>query len=131
MSQPEDLRPGAPDPETNQTPEPQEQPPAPFVPSPVSRRIWAWMGIAYMVIIICLITYWMATTTFLSGITGIMLFPLLGALSAQGFNNARLCRRGERTGSPALLTVTAVIMGLLTLSVLAFGIVQLLDNWGV
>ena len=131
MSQPEDLRPGAHDPETNQITEPQEQPPAPFVPSPVSRRIWAWMGIAYMVIIICLITYWMATTTFLSGITGIMLFPLLGALSAQGFNNAGLCRRGERTGSPALLTVTAVIMGLLALSVLVFGIVQLLDNWGV
>ena len=131
MSQPEDLRPGAPDPETSQAPEQQEQPPAPFVPSPVSRRIWAWMGIAYMVMIIFLITYWMATTTFLSGITGIMLFPLLGALSAQGFNNVRLCRRGEHPGSPALLTVTAVIMGLLALSVLAFGVVQLLDNWGV
>lgn len=131
MSQPEDLRPGAPDPETTHTPETQEQQPAPFVPSPVSRRIWAWMGVAYMVIIIGLITYWMATATFLSGITGIMLFPLLGALSAQGFNNVRLCRRGERTGSPALLTVTAVIMGLLAVSMLAFGIVQLIDNWGV
>ena len=136
MSQPEDLRPGTtdpapreirPEPETAQAPEQ----PAPFVPAPVSRRIWAWMGIVYMVIIIFLITYWMATTTFLSGITGIMLFPLLGALSAQGFNNAVLCRRGERAGSPALLTATAVIMALLTLSVLAFGVVQLLDNWGV
>lgn len=132
MSQPEDLRPDPLQPQQgrDQT-SPQDQPPAPFVPSPVSRRIWAWMGIAYMVIIICLITYWMATTTFLSGITGIMLFPLLGALSAQGFNNARLCRRRERAGSPALLTVTAVIMALLALSVLVFGIVQLTDAWGV
>ena len=136
MSQPEDLRPGTPDPaprEIRPDPETTSAPeqPAPFVPAPVSRRIWAWMGIVYMVIIIFLITYWMATTTFLSGITGIMLFPLLGALSAQGFNNAALCRRGERSGSPALLTATAVIMALLTLSVLAFGVVQLLDNWGV
>lgn len=133
MSQPEDLRRNAPDPEFRPEPETAQAPeqPAPFVPSPVSRRIWAWMGIVYMVIIIFLITYWMATTTFLSGITGIMLFPLLGALSAQGFNNATLCHRGERSGSPALLTATAVVMALLTLSVLAFGVVQLLDNWGV
>ena len=139
MSQPEELRPGTPDPESREArpdPEISDAPETqteqnPFVPSPVSRRIWAWMGIAYMVIIICLITYWMATTTFLSGITGIMIFPLLGALSAQGFNNVRLCRRGERSGSPALLTVTAVIMALLAVSMLAFGILQLLGTWGV
>ena len=125
MSQPEELRP-----DPLQPQEGQEQP-APFVPSPVSRRIWAWMGVAYMLLIIFLITYWMATTTFLSGITGILLFPLLGALSAQGFNNVRLCRRRERSGSPALLTVTAVIMGLLALSMLALGIVQLAGAWGV
>ena len=131
MSQPEDLRPGTPDPEATHPQEQQEQPAAPFVPSPVSRRIWAWMGVAYMLLIILLITYWMATTRFLSGITGLMVFPLLGALSAQGFNNVRLCRRGDRSGSPALLTVTAVIMALLALSMLALGIVQLAGAWGV
>lgn len=133
MSQPEDLRPEvsqAP-PEARQQQQEPSEPSTPFVPSPVSRRIWAWMGIAYMLLIILLITYWMATTTFLSGITGIMLFPLLGALSAQGFNNVRLCRRGDRSGSPALLTVTAVIMALLALSMLVFGVVQLTGAWGV
>ena len=60
-----------------------------------------------------------------------MLFPLLGALSAQGFNNVRLCRQGERSGSPALLTVTAVIMALLALSMLVFLGIQLTGAWGV
>ncbi len=102
----------------------------PFVPSPVSRRIWAWMGLAYAVIAMLLITYWIATTTFLSGITGLMLFPLLGALAAQGFNNTRLCRRGERQGKPWLLLTTAILMGLLALVNLVLGVFQLVAALG-
>ena len=121
MTEPEKLHPESRGEET-----PTEQPP--FVPSPVSRRIWAWMGVAYMLLIIALMTYWIATSSLLQGITGIMLFPLLGAL---GINNARLCRRGERGGSFALLSLTAALMGLLALATLALGIFQLLGAWGV
>lgn len=103
-----------------------EEAPAPFVPSPVSRRIWAWMGVAYVLIVMILITYWIATTRFLTGITGIMLFPALAALCAQGINNHRLAKAGRRGGSPATLLVTAVIMGLVAFSALAWGILQLL-----
>lgn len=123
MTEPEEKRPEA---------APQAAPEQPkYVPAPVSRRIWAWMAVVYMVLIIALTTYWIATTTFLSGITGIMLFPLLGALSAQGINNARLCRRGERGGNFALLAASAGVMGLLALGALALGIGQLAGAWGV
>lgn len=108
-------------------PEPTEEAaPAPFVPSPVSRRIWAWMGVAYVLIIMILITYWIATTQFLTGITGILLFPVLAALCALGINNYRLAKAGRRGGNPSTLLATAVIMGLLALSALVWGVLQLL-----
>ena len=114
------------EPEQNQTPGEEQK--EPYVPSPVSRRIWAWMGVAYMVILMVLITYWIATSSFITGITGIMLFPLLGALSAQGFNNARLCKQGERGGNSKLLTATAAIMAVVAAVTLALGVVQLIGG---
>lgn len=102
----------------------------PFVPAPVSRRIWAWMGVGYALLAMVLITYWIATSTFLSGITGIMLFPLLAALCAQGIHNFLLCRRGERPGNPALLLVTALLMGAVALGALILGVIQLLSALG-
>ena len=81
-----------------------------------------------MVILMVLITYWIATSSFITGITGIMLFPLLGALSAQGFNNARLCKQGERGGNPKLLTATAAIMAVVAAVTLALGVVQLIGG---
>ncbi len=108
----------------------QETEPAPFVPSPVSRRIWAWMGLVYAVLIMLLITYWIATSHFITGLTGLMLFPLFGALCAQGVNNYHRCKHGERTGKPGLLLGSAICMGVITLSLLALGIVQLVDFFG-
>lgn len=101
-----------------------------FVPSPVSRRIWAWMGIVYAVIIMLLITYWISTTHFITGLTGLMLFPFFGALCAQGINNYVRCKRGERAGKPGLLLGSALCMGLVALSLLALGIVQLINFFG-
>ena len=109
------------------TPRPEEeaeQETVPFVPSPVSRRIWAWMGVIYVLLILVLLTYWIATTRFITGITGLLLFPVLGALCAQGINNFYRARRGEHSGTPALLLTTALLMGLLALSALVWGIFQ-------
>lgn len=114
-------------PELNHQPESMEEQ---YIPSPVSRRIWAWMGIVYMIILMILITYWIAKTQFMTNLTGIMLFPLLGALSAQGFNNVRLCRKGERSGNVPLLAATAIVMGIIALTTLAFGILQLITALG-
>jgi len=88
------------------------------------------MGVGYAFLAMVLITYWIATSTFLSGITGIMLFPLLAALCAQGIHNFLLCRRGERPGNPALLLVTALLMGAVALGALILGVIQLLGALG-
>lgn len=102
----------------------------PFVPSPVSRRIWAWMGIVYVVIAMLLVTYWIATTSFITSITGILLFPFLGALCAQGINNFLRAKRGDHSGKPGLLLATAMGEGVLSLLALIWGITQLMDFFG-
>jgi hypothetical protein len=99
---------------------------APYIPASTAKRIWAWMGVVYAVIILALITYWIATSTFLTGLTGLMLFPLTGALCAQGINNARLQRKGQRSGNFALLLLTAILMGLVALACLGLGIRELI-----
>lgn len=102
----------------------------PYVPSPVSRRIWAWMGVAYALIIMVLLTYWIATGGLIEGITGIMLFPLLGAMSGQGWNNLRLCRRGEHSGNAVLIGITAGMMALLAAASLVWGAAELIARLG-
>lgn len=61
----------------------------------LAKRIWAMMGVVYMVIIVLLMVHWMARMTLIEGITGIMLFPLCGALSAQFWNRAWIIRHGR------------------------------------
>lgn len=53
------------------------------------------MGVVYVVIIFLLMTYWIATTTLISGISGIMLFPAAAALSAQFFNRSWVLKHGR------------------------------------
>ena len=97
MTEPEKLHP-----ESRGEEAPTEQPP--FVPSPVSRRIWAWMGVAYMLLIIALMTYWIATASLLQGITGIMLFPLWGPCAPRESTTPGCAAGCERGGSFALLS---------------------------
>lgn len=61
-----------------------------------SRRIWAMMGVAYMVILVLLMVYWMATLRLIEGITGIMVFPAFAALSSQFFNRRWIIRHGRQ-----------------------------------
>lgn len=62
----------------------------------LSKRIWAMMGVVYMVIIVLLMVYWMATMKLMSGITGIMVFPAFAALSAQYWNRRWIIRHGRQ-----------------------------------
>lgn len=60
-----------------------------------TKRIWAMMGVLYVVIAFLLMLYWMATMQLIEGITGIMLFPAAAALSAQFWNRAWIIRHGR------------------------------------
>ena len=60
-----------------------------------TKRIWAMMGAVYVFFSFLLITYWIATTTLITGITGIVLFPAAAALSAQFFNRSWIVKHGR------------------------------------
>lgn len=60
-----------------------------------AKRIWAMMGAIYVFLSFLLITYWIATTTLITGITGIVLFPAAAALSAQFFNRSWIVKHGR------------------------------------
>ena len=53
------------------------------------------MGAVYVFLSFLLITYWIATTTLITGITGIVLFPAAAALSAQFFNRSWIVKHGR------------------------------------
>lgn len=105
----------------------------------LSKRIWAMMGVVYMLIIILLMVYWMATMEMVTGITGIMVFPAFGGLSAQYFNRRWIIRHGRQghvedadfieppypqSGGTVEL-VSGVVFALLSLLSLVWGIGQL------
>ena len=66
----------------------QENRPSYTPASPVKRAL-AWMGVVYMVILVLLTTYNMATGEPLHGIPGILLFPACGGLAAVCFLRGR------------------------------------------
>ncbi|MCD7917750.1 MAG: hypothetical protein LUF84_04730 [Clostridiales bacterium] len=105
------------------------------------KRIWAMMGVVYVLIAFLLVLYWMARMTLIRGITGILVFPACGALSAQFFNQAWIIRHGRvghveeedfqepNTPQPGWQRSAAlgVAFALLTVVVLVLGIREVMD----
>ena len=60
----------------------QETPTEPLQYATPVQRIWAWVGVVYMVILVLLTTYALAHGSYLRGIGGIMISPALGGLGA-------------------------------------------------
>ena len=109
------------------------------------KRIWAMMGAVYVLLSFLLITYWIATTTLIRGITGIILFPFTAALSAQFFNRSWLLRHGRfdgheedpdfvepEEGQPGAQSqlIIGVVFALLALFLLVWGVFQLIGFLG-
>ncbi len=93
-----------------------------YVPASIYKRVWAWVGVVYMVIIVLLVTYFMATWTFLTGITGIMLFPVLGGFSVvKGIQAKRLEYAADKIGP----IFWSVFSGVLCVACLIWGAWQL------
>ena len=72
----------------NPSPNSGEEKPSYTPASPVKRAL-AWMGIVYMVILVLLTTYNMATGEPIHNIPGILLFPACGGLAAVCFLRGR------------------------------------------
>lgn len=93
-----------------------------YVPASIYKRVWAWVGVIYMVIIVLLMTYYIATWTFLTGITGIMLFPALGGFSiVKGIQAKKM----EYKADKVMPMFWCILSGILCVICLIWGIWQL------
>ena len=95
------------------------------------KRIWAWVGVVYMLIITLLVTYLLATGEALSGIPGLMLVPALGGIAASTVYLWLAARKERRTpGRQALmLLIAAACVALIALNLID-GIPVLLAKLG-
>lgn len=87
------------------------------------QRLWAWVGVVYMVILVLLTTYAMAHAAYLRGIGSLMISPALVGLGASAILR---CRQGiGRGGLPACVLISGACF-LLTALNLVRGIPVLL-----
>ncbi len=79
-----------------------EHPPVKWA-TPV-QRVWAWVGVAYMVILVLLSTFALAHGAYLRGISGAMLSPALFGLGATAILRYR--QGTGRGGLPACILIS-------------------------
>lgn len=98
--------------------------------SPV-KRIWAWVGVAYMLIITGLMTYLYAKGTYLHGIGLLMTIPALCGLAVTALSVWRTGSTASRTpGRLAFLMGIVILCAVLIVINLTLGIPALLQNFG-
>ena len=87
-----------------------------YTPASPTKRALAWMGVAYMLILVALNTYGLATGSPLTGIAGIMLAPACFTLAVVQVLKFRGLRREHLPGCGALfLAVLGAAVGLYSL----------------
>lgn len=89
------------------------------------QRIWAWVGVVYMVILVLLSTYALSHGDYLRGIGGIMVSPALGGLGATAI--LRYKQGLGRGGLAACILVSGASFGLAVWNVVR-GIPVLLEQ---
>lgn len=93
-------------------------------------RIWAMVGVVYMVIIVLLVTFGMATGRYLTGIGGLMILPALGGAAVSliwMWHSAPERRTPLRAALLVLLLALCAVMAVLGL---LSGIPALISNFG-
>ena len=79
---------------------PEETPPREHVYASPLKRIWAWVGVVYMVIIVLLITYLFATAKLLQGIGGLMVLASILLIAVDGNRKAKAAQPPEKKSAP-------------------------------
>ena len=102
---------------------PEQDPKPDWTPASPAKRALAWMGIVYMVILVLLTTYNLATGEPLHGIPGILLFPACGGLSALSW----LRYRAVGGFHHCFMAVLAALCGLVSL---VLGVLSLISALG-
>ena len=118
--------------EHNKTPHDQEeQPREPYTPASPLKRIWAWVGVVYMVIIVFLMTYMYGTGTYIHGVAGLMVIPALGGGAASAVCVWLTSPQEGRTPArrAMMILITALCLALIVVNLIS-GIPALLANFG-
>lgn len=98
-----------------------------YTPASPVKRTLAWIGLAYMVIVVALTTYYFFTGTMLGNLGPLLTVPGLIGLGALSLVS---CRTTGRPGKlPAILL--AVVCWALALATLPIGLAGLLSNFGM
>ena len=96
------------------------------------KRVWAWVGVAYMVIVVLLMTYMFANGAYLNGIAPLMFIPAVAGLAASAICVWVTGKRQEnRSGARfALLVLLVLACAAVIVYSLMVGIPALLANFG-
>ena len=95
-----------------------------------NKRIWAMVGVVYVVISVFLMTYWIATTSLINGLTGIILFPLCAGLAAQCFNcRWKLLHQRQERGNPTVFLLLGIGCSIATVLALILGCLELISKF--
>lgn len=95
-----------------------------------NKRIWAMVGVVYVVISVFLMTYWIATTSLINGLTGIILFPLCAGLAAQCFNcRWKLLHQRQERGNPTIFLLLGIGCSIATVLSLILGCLELISKF--
>ena len=97
-----------------------------YTPASPVKRTLAWIGLAYMVIVVALTTYYYFTGTMLGNLGPLLTVPGMVGLGALSLVSHRSTGRPGKV--PAILL--AVLCWALALATLPLGIVGLLSNFG-
>ena len=79
------------------------------------KRLWAWVGIAYMVILVLLMTYSLANGGLMNGIGPLMLSPALAGIGASAILRYRT--GWGRGGLPVCIFISSVAFALTLLNI--------------
>ena len=80
------------------------------------KRLWAWVGVVYMVILVLLMTYSLATGGLMNGIGPLMLSPALAGIGASAILRYRT--GWGRGGLPVCILLSTAAFGLAILNIL-------------
>ena len=105
---------------------PQEEDRTPYTPASPAKRIMAWIGVVYMVIVVLLTTYIYATAAPLQNLAPLLSIPALVGFGIMALVNHRTTGRPGKVGAIAL----AVICFAAALYSLPLGILGLMSNFG-
>ena len=120
MAKPNQTRP-----DPNQQPDHREEQPE-YIPASPVKRTMAWIGIVYMVILLCLTTFYFYTGRMLGNLAPLLTVPGLIGLGALALVSWR------STGNPGKLPaiLLALTCWVLALATLPLGLAGLMSNFG-